>query len=418
MIPACFRGAAGSGDAYYLIGWGASVRRHSLEGAVNANTEHPVRVVLVGQGAPARGGIASFMANLLDDPDLGRQVDYRFLNVTRRAERAAGRFSLENVRNAVADSVRSFRWARRADVVHVQTALLPALPLVRALLLCGAARLAGAGVLCHVHSGRLNSGQQEAYRPSRSYRLLLRLLRPATHRVLTVAAPGERALREAVPGLSVATVHNAVDVAAYADTADPSAEPPRAVYVGTLSRRKGMHDLVAALEMLRDRGIALPLDVVGGGHEVGEHEADELRSRIVSSGLPIRLLGSQPPEGVARALREAQLFVLPSHYEGQPIAILEAMASGLPVVVTAVGANPDVISDGAEGRVVPSHDPAALADALEQLARDPQARARMGASARARAEEGYDRPVLAARMVQEYAEVAARGRRRRRAHHA
>ncbi len=373
-----------------------------------------LQVVLVGQAAPARGGIASFIANLLGDRALAAGVEFRLLNVTRRAERSAGTFSLENVRHALQDTVRTFRAAREADVVHVQTALLPVLPLVRALLVCGAARLAGAGVICHVHSGRLNSGQDEAFRGTALYRLLLRALRGTTDRVLVVAAPGERALRAAVPGLSVATVHNAVDVGAY-EPADPAVQPPRAVYVGTLSRRKGMHDLVSALEMLRDRGTTLPVDVVGGGHEVGEAEADELRERIRASGLPVELHGSLPPEGVAQALRASQLFVLPSHWEGQPIAILEAMASGLPVVVTAVGANPDVVRNGIDGVVVDSHAPAALADALEALATDPAARARMGASARARAEEGYDQPVLAERMMREYHDVAAARRRGRRA---
>ena len=384
---------------------------------MHARADRRVEVVLVGQAAPARGGIASFMANLLGDGDLTRQVDYRLLNVTRQAERSAGVLSVENARHAVEDAVRCFRAARTADVVHVQTALLPVLPLVRALALCAAGRLAGAGVLCHVHSGRLNSGQEEAFQPTRAYRVLLRLLRSATHRVLTVAAPGERALRALVPELSVATVHNAVDASAYA-AADPSVHPPVAVYVGTLSRRKGMHDLVAALELLRERGVTLPLDVVGGGHEVGEAQADELRQRIAASGLPIRLLGSQPPDEVARLLQRAQLFVLPSHWEGQPIAILEAMASGLPVVVTDVGANSDVVRDGVDGRVVPSHDPVALAGALEELVGDADGRVRMGASARARAQEAYDRPVLARRMVQEYADVAARGRRSRRSSHA
>jgi glycosyltransferase involved in cell wall biosynthesis len=354
------------------------------------------------------------MTNLLGDHDLRRDVDYRELNVTRDVDRAANTFSLENVRLAAVDTVRTFRAARSADVVHVQTALLPVLPLIRALLLCGAGRLAGAAVLCHVHSGRLNSGRDEAFSPTGLYRVLLRLLRPATHRVLAVAAPGEEALRTAVPGLSVATVHNAVDAGGYA-AADPTVEPPQAVYVGTLSRRKGMHDLVGALELLAARGVTLPLDVVGGGHEVGEQEADELRRRIADSGLPVRLLGSLAPAEVATALRSAQLFVLPSHWEGQPIAILEAMASGLPVVVTTVGANPDVVRDGVDGRVVPSHDPAALADALEQLVRDPALRARMGASARERARTGFDRPVLARRMLQEYRERAARGRRGSRA---
>ena len=377
---------------------------------MTAETGGRLRVVLVGQAAPARGGIASFMANLLGDQELSVEVDFRLLNVTRAAERAAGTWSLANARHAVEDAARTFRAAREADVVHLQTALLPVLPLLRALLMCGAARLAGAGVICHVHSGRLNSGRVEAFQGTSLYRLLLRGLRMSGHRVLTVAAPGEQALRAAVPGLSVATVHNAVDVGAYTP-ADPSVQPPTAVYVGTLSRRKGMHDLVSALELLRERGVELPLAVVGGGHEVGAQEADELRDRVRASGLPIRLLGSLSPAEVVQALRSAQLFVLPSHWEGQPIAILEAMASGLPVVVTAVGANPDVVRDGVDGLVVDSHAPEALAAALETLVGDPALRARMGADARARAEKGYDLPVLARRMLQEYRDVAARRRR-------
>jgi glycosyltransferase involved in cell wall biosynthesis len=379
---------------------------------VSTTASRRIKVVLVGQGAPARGGIPSFMATLLEDPTLAASVEYVLLNTTRVAERQAGTFTLDNVRNSLHDALRTFRAARGADVVHLQTALLPVLPLVRALLICAAGRLAGAGVLCHVHSGRLNSGQEEAFHPTGGYRLLLRLLRFATHRVITVAASGERALRQHVPGLSVATVHNAVDVPSF-QLAEPGTEPPHAVYVGTLSRRKGMHDLVAALELLRERGAQLPLDVVGGGHEVGEQEAEELRARIYDSGLPVSLLGSLSPDEVAERLRDAQLFVLPSHLEGKPIAILEAMAVGLPVVVTSVGANEDVVRDGVDGRVVPSHDPAALADALEQLVRDPAVRKEMGANARARAEQAYDRPVLAARMAQEYRDVAGRRTRDR-----
>ena len=102
-------------------------------------------------------------------------------------------------------------------------------------------------------------------------------------------------------------------------------------------------------------------------------------------------------------------MVLPSHWEGQPIAILEAMASGLPIVVTAVGANSDVVRDGVDGRVVPGRDPEALAAALSSGRRTGAPRAD-GRDARARAEECYDRPVLAARMLTEYRGVA-KGRR-------
>jgi len=87
------------------------------------------------------------------------------------------------------------------------------------------------------------------------------------------------------------------------------------------------------------------------------------------------------------------------------------MATGLPVIVTAVGANPDVVRDDVDGLVVPPHAPDALAEAIGRLVKDPQLRRQMGASARARVVDGFDRPHLRERIAAEY--VAALSRRGR-----
>lgn len=365
------------------------------------------RVVVVAQGPPARGGISSFATTLVDDPGLGRDFAMTLLNTCRTAERRAGTWSLENLLHAVQDAVRTFRAARRADVVHVQTALMPLLPLARALALCVAGRLGGAAVLCHVHSGRVNSGQAEAFDPRPHVRLLLRGLAVADG-VLTVSRAGAAALRPLVPGTLVEDVDNAVDVGSF-PVAPLAGDPPTLLYVGTLSRRKGLADLMDALALLAARGApAYRLQVVGGSAEVGEEEAEELRAAVRAGGHEPALLGSRSGEQVREHLRQADVFVLPSHWEGQPIAILEAMATGLPVVVTAVGANPDVVRDGVDGLVVPSHDPAALADALERVLRDADLRRRMGASARERAAERHDTAVLRQRMAALYRQALAR----------
>jgi glycosyltransferase involved in cell wall biosynthesis len=364
-----------------------------------------IRVLLVAQAAPARGGIPSFVEGLLRDEELGRAVRFGLVNTTRTAEREAGRFTLSNAWHAVQDGVRVARAARSADVVHVQTALLPLPPLLRALALCLAGRAGGAAVICHVHSGRLNSGAQEAFQPSAAYRALLRLLPRVAERVLVVADPGRRLLEELAPGISVRTLHNAVDVERFA-LADPGATPPRLAYVGTLSRRKGLADLLDALELVGDADYELV--VAGGGHEVGQTEADELRERARRSGRRVRLVGSLDAAAVRSLLASSQVFVLPSHWEGQPIAILEAMAAGLPVVVSSVGANPDVVRDGQDGLVVASHDAPGLAAALRRLIADPGLRTRMGASARERAAQDYDRRVLGDAILAEYRALLGR----------
>ena len=90
------------------------------------------RVLLVGSAAPARGGIPSFLDALAVDAELAERADVQLLNTSRVAERKAGTFTASNAVNAVVDTWRVFRTARRYDVVHLNTALLPTLPLLRA----------------------------------------------------------------------------------------------------------------------------------------------------------------------------------------------------------------------------------------------------------------------------------------------
>ena len=345
------------------------------------------------------------MTTLLEHRELQARFDVRLLNTTRAAERKAGTLSGRNLQSVAVDVVRTFRAARGAAVVHVQTALMPTWPLLRALALCTAGRAGGAAVVCHVHSGRVNSGQAEAFSPTRLQRALLGLLGVA-HVVLTVSRPGAAALQPLVRGTRVEPVDNAVDTADFTPAA-LDGSPPVLLYVGTLSERKGLADLVRALALMEQRG-ATPylLRIVGGPAEVGEDEAERLRRAVRGAGHADALLGTRTPEQVRQHLQEADLFVLPSHWEGQPIAILEAMATGLPVVVTAVGANPDVVRDGVDGRVVAPHDPVALAAALEELLRDGQARRRAGAAARERVVDRHDVARLGRRMAELYDELA------------
>lgn len=366
------------------------------------------RVVVVAQARPALGGIPTFAELIVDDPRIGAAAEVTLLNTTRRAVREAGNLSAENVRNAVQDTWRVYRSGRAADVVHLHVAPGRLFPLARTLALCAAARASGAGVLCHVHSARINGAGADGFDPGPLFRLLLRRL-ALVDAVLTVSEAGTRTLRRLVPAARVETMDNAVDVQAFA-TAVPERSPAVLLFVGTLSVRKGLLDLFEAVRQLTSPPGTWELVVVGGAAEVGEREAEQVREAARAAGLGASLVGQRHGEELRRTYASASALVLPSHWEGQPMVILEAMASGLPIVSTRIGAIPDVVRDAVEGVLLDARDVPGLAAALDRVISSPDDRARWGAAARERALGHHDVPVLARRLATLYAEVARRPR--------
>lgn len=147
--------------------------------------------------------------------------------------------------------------------------------------------------------------------------------------------------------------------------------------VASLRDQKGLPTLLDALELLTARGAAPRFAIVGNGPMRQEVEHRVRSGALADTTLLVPFAGKVEPY-----LAALDVFVLPSYWEGLPIAVLEAMAMGLPVVATAVNGTPEAVIDGETGWLVPSHDAAALADRLTAMSADPAARARMGARAR------------------------------------
>jgi glycosyltransferase involved in cell wall biosynthesis len=118
--------------------------------------------------------------------------------------------------------------------------------------------------------------------------------------------------------------------------------------------------------------------------------------------------GALEPSAVGSILSGAAVFCLPSHWEGLPLSLLEAMASGCSVIATSVGDVPFVLEEGAAGMLVPPKDPVALAAAVERLVTDPDEAARLGEKARRRVESEFGRDRLVRRVFDLYAAAAAR----------
>jgi glycosyltransferase involved in cell wall biosynthesis len=173
-------------------------------------------------------------------------------------------------------------------------------------------------------------------------------------------------------------------------------EDTLAVTVARLVPWKGIDLLIDALAILAPRRPQLRAVVVGDGPLRAE-----LEGRAAARGMARQLIFAGVRRDVPEILSAADIFVLPSVAEGMPIAVLEAMSAGLPVVATAVDGVPEVVLEDEVGLLVRTRDPAEFAGRLDALVVDPEKRRRLGASARRRVETAFS----ARRMAENTAEV-------------
>jgi glycosyltransferase involved in cell wall biosynthesis len=357
------------------------------------------RVLLVGKGAPDRGGIPTFLETLLHSR-LAKEHDLHFLNVAHSDTPQGGQATIANVVRTVRDTAAVWRGARDRDIVHIHSALAPAVTVARASLLALAARARGCRVIVHAHGGNIETWLTTPWR-----RRLMRLAMRPADRVVAVWTAGLDALQQVLPQERVALIDNGVPVEA-AVPATGTHEPPRVLYVGLLTPRKGVLDLLAASRQLRERGVAHELHLLGGTPDEGPRAEAEVRAALDPD---VRLLGTRQPEEMPAAFADAEVFCLPSWWEAMPLSVLEAMAAGLPVVATDVGDVARAVSNGETGFVVPSRSADELAAALEPLLTDVERRRRMGAAGRDRVVELFSADVTARGVSALYAELGAAG---------
>jgi glycosyltransferase involved in cell wall biosynthesis len=175
----------------------------------------------------------------------------------------------------------------------------------------------------------------------------------------------------------------------------------RILFFGTWLQRKGIDDLVAAFEVLARRYPSVELLVLGAGWPEDVVRAsfpEDLRERV-------RCARPGTEADLARELLNADVFMLPSLFEGTPQTLIEAMLSGLPIITTATCGMRDVIQDGHNGLLVPIRDAQALVAAFERLRADAALRRRLGQQAHADAKTLYTWPRVAAPVRQVYEQL-------------
>lgn len=271
-----------------------------------------------------------------------------------------------------------------ADIVHLNVSL-DARGYWRDLVYWAVARLLRRRVVNQIHGGAM---PQDFFRGNALLTWTLRRFLVSSDSVTVLSSAELKAYRAFDARIKVRLVPNAIDPAGLLDQERATGRPGplRLAYLGRLARAKGLLELVAALALLSGAGRQFTLGIAGSG----PLEA-ELVAAVRAAGLAerVRFLGNLSGAAKARLFLEAEVFALPSHFEGLPYALLEAMAAGCVPVTTRVAAIPDVVRDGAHGLLVPPRDPRALARALARLDDDRHALARMSAACRSRVREHY-----------------------------
>ncbi len=169
--------------------------------------------------------------------------------------------------------------------------------------------------------------------------------------------------------------------------------PISIVCVGTLHEVKGQTYLIEACRLLRDRDIEFICDFIGDGPDRAALAAQVDDARLLGR---VRFVGSCTREDIAERLGRASVLVTPSvptsdgRREGIPVVLMEAMASGVPVIASRISGIPELVHDGVCGLLVPPRDQAALADAIQQVVEHPEAAARRVDAARQRVEQEFD----------------------------
>jgi phosphatidyl-myo-inositol dimannoside synthase len=235
------------------------------------------------------------------------------------------------------------------------------------------------------------------------YRYIYPLLSPVIRNVWRNAAhviakcAGEIEMIKSVDKtIKASLIPNGVDLRAFHPESEiPEKGPLHIICVARLIERKGQHHLIEAVKQLTDSNVDVMLNLVGTGDSQSDYEK---QVRDLGIQAHVRFVGYVPRAEIASYYKVGHVFVLPSYNEGMSLAVLEAMAAGLPVIVTRTGGTMELVEDGVNGLIFDWADVKMLAMHLRTLANDRGLARRMGAESRVRATK-YSWEIIATRFL-------------------
>jgi glycosyltransferase involved in cell wall biosynthesis len=341
------------------------------------------RVLMLGaHPTKTLGGISTLISDILRS-NLTREFEFRHV-VSQMDE--CGKFGKLALMFSALLRFSFLLLSWRPDVVYVHVGGNASL--YRKGVFIALARLAGWRVITHFHAG--NFAPYFAAQSRFGQQCILRGL-GLSQKFIAVSKEMAGWLSELWPAAEISVIPNGVRTDLFAPVvmkahAEATANAiPRLLFIGKMGFLKGEADLLRALHIVRtEYGLLFRLDLLG-------QLSPEIGGVVRETGLAAELdqLGPIALDQRIGYFHRADIFVLPTYAEGMPIAVIEAMAAGLPCVTTPVGGIPELIRDGVEGFLVEPGDIQTLAARLAQLLRDAELCQAMGAQALRRAQR-YD----------------------------
>lgn len=360
------------------------------------------KVLMLGPGEGVGGGIMALNEAVV--PVLGRYVDLLYIpTVENRPLSESGRISARNVARVLSQYARFFNGLIRfrPQIIHLHTSRSIAWLKDTFFVLAGKA--CGCRVVLHMHGG----GFLEIYYSSTHLmQKYTRWILNLADKVIEVAEDRGKRLTQIVPAQRIVVFRNCIDVASFA-----LRQPGRVsvntcvLFLGVVGPSKGTFDLLEAAARLKSRGCSLTFYIAGSEERAGDLARARARVQELDLVDMCYLPGMIRGASKSRLLEDCDLFALPSYQEALPMAVLEAMAAGLPVIATPVGGIPEVIRDGYNGYLVDPGDVEALAEKLNVLAGDPRRCEIMGQRSREIAERELDVNPYVERLVALYASI-------------
>jgi glycosyltransferase involved in cell wall biosynthesis len=355
----------------------------------------PMKVLMVGPDRAMRGGVSSVVDAYLRS-ELVDRVTLRYHATTLDGGKLGKAWRSLSAVVTFPGAALAFR----PDLVHIHHA--SGRSFYRKLLflaMCKALRLR---TVVHSHSGTFPEFRDSSWLNA----LLVRWFLDGADACIALSGSWRDVLAGFARHPRVHVVHNAVDLSAFAPARAGRAARGEGgdrvvLTMGRLSAPKGTYDLLEAIPLITEAVPQARFVLAGDG------AVEDVRRRVDRMGLAgiVRTPGWVSGEARLRQISDCDVFALPSRYEGMPMAILEAMAMGKPIVSTRVGAIPEVVQDGVNGYLVAPGDVRALADRVALLLRDAAQCEELGRRARQRVEESFSTAAVMDALLAVYESV-------------